>query len=184
MKLWKEVFRLRRFRRHDWTVKVDADSVFFPSRLRYALLIHNEAPGGVYLNNCKLGMHGPLEVFSKNAVDAFQSGQQHCETHFNELCSGDCQWGEDMFVDQCLWKVLGVKRVSNSNLLVEDHCEPPVGWQACTDTEKVVFHPSVRWWSMLSVQKLPMIVRTELTSFCSLQKLPIDLTYFQSIDRT
>lgn len=165
MKLWKEVFRLRRFRRHDWTVKVDADSVFFPSRLRYALLIHNEAPGGVYLNNCKLGMHGPLEVFSKNAIDAFQSGQQHCETHFNEVCSGDCQWGEDMFVDQCLWKVLGVKRVSNSNLLVEDHCEPPPGWETCMQPDVVAFHPFKTldawhdcWRGAVSQQSQPVVV--------------------------
>jgi len=46
-----------------------------------------------------------------------------------------------MFIDQCLWKVLGVRRDNNSFLLIEDHCDPPYHWTDCDDPLRVSFHP-------------------------------------------
>merc|ERR1719382_1209538 len=86
-------------------------------------------------------MHGPLEVFSRNAVRTWRSGIKKCQQHFREQCGGDCFWGEDMFVDQCLWKVLNVRRDNDFRLLVEDHCEPPKNWETCEDNTFVAFHP-------------------------------------------
>jgi hypothetical protein len=71
-------------------------------RLRVALAFHHDEEGGVYFNNCKFGLHGPIEVFSQKAVDVWQGGRQRCVHHFEKLCSGPCLWGEDMFIDQCL----------------------------------------------------------------------------------
>lgn len=139
--VWTQVIQEHRFDLHDWTAKADPDAVFVPDRLRKVLQIHPEAAEGVYLNNCKFGMHGPIEVFSRNAVRKWAAGSTQCVTHFQKQCGGDCFWGEDLFVDQCLWKVLGVRRDNDFRLLVEDHCEPPDGWQSCTDTQKVSFHP-------------------------------------------
>jgi len=141
--VWNQVFQDGRYRYHDWTVKADPDCVFFPQRLRPLLLQHHEAaPGGTYLNNCKLGMHGPLEVFSRNAVQTLVQNWLGCEQHFQQLCSGDCRWGEDMFVDQCLWKVMHVQRDFEGLLLREDHCHPPPGWDTCSYMPRVVaFHP-------------------------------------------
>jgi len=143
MKVWDRILEDNRPRLHDWTVKVDPDAVFFPARLRGVLLSHHETPQGIYLNNCQFGLHGPLEVFSRNAVSAWSYGRNACVKHFRMVCSGDfsCQWGEDMFIDQCLWKVLKIKRAFESALLVEDHCKPPAGWQDCQDPGKVSFHP-------------------------------------------
>merc|ERR1719492_646553 len=66
--VWDRVIADGQFRRHAWTVKVDADCVFLPARLRMDLRHHREASNGMYVNNCKMGMHGPLEVFSRTAV--------------------------------------------------------------------------------------------------------------------
>merc|ERR1719220_2047052 len=88
--VWARVVSDGRFQVHDWTVKVDPDCGFFPDRLRTILLHHAEGPAGVYLNNCKLGLHGPLEVLSRKAVSAWWAGVPKCQQHFNQACSGDC----------------------------------------------------------------------------------------------
>jgi len=139
--VWSKVIEDGAFSFHDWTIKVDPDCVFFPARLRASLWLHKESSHGTYLNNCKMGMHGPLEVFSANAVVAWAKGSQRCVEHFNRLCSGDCLWGEDMFIDQCLSKVLHVKREDEPALLLEDHCDSPPGWRSCKDVRSVAFHP-------------------------------------------
>jgi len=139
--VWDKIISDGRFDLHAWTVKVDADCVFLPSRLRQDLKHHYEGPTGVYINNCKMGLHGPLEVFSRIAVHLWAEGRQRCVDHFAKLCSGPCLWGEDMFIDQCLSKVLGVRRDDDWSLLVEDHCAPPKGWDDCLDVTKAAFHP-------------------------------------------
>ena len=61
LQVWTLLEKLdRRYAKHDWVVKVDPDAVFFPDRLG-RLLQGREKAG--YINNCKYGMHGPLEVF-------------------------------------------------------------------------------------------------------------------------
>jgi len=142
--VWKEVMSENRFRLHDWTVKVDPDCVFFPDRLKPLVQpysSYDDNGKGLYLNNCRMGLHGPIEVFSRAAVKSWWSGRDACIRYFRQLCSGDCLWGEDMFIDQCLWKVLGVHRLSSYSLLVEDHCDPPLGWESCADQSTVAFHP-------------------------------------------
>jgi len=143
MVLWSNVIKDGLYLLHDWTVKADADTVFFPIRLRWVLQLHPEASTGpgVYLNNCKFGMHGPLEVFSRRAVTSWAMGAERCVRHFYQLCSGPCLWGEDMFIDQCMWKVLHVRRENEFNLLSEAHCDPRPGWASCRDPSQVAFHP-------------------------------------------
>jgi hypothetical protein len=140
LSIWQSVVGAGRYKLHDWTVKVDPDSVFFAPRLRLLVQSHKEVAGGVYLNNCKFGLHGPLEVFSTNAVTAWDGAQERCQKHFWNLCSGDCNWGEDMFIDQCL-NYTGVQRDDDFNQLLEDHCAPPEGWDECLDPVVVAFHP-------------------------------------------
>lgn len=139
--VWTKVMRVGRFRYHDFIVKVDPDAVFLPSRLRPILHKVIEEPNGVYFNNCQFGLHGPIEVFSKNAILNWGNGAAKCIVHFHELCNGPCWWGEDILMDQCLERFLKAKRLNNYNLLVEDHCDPPPNWRSCTDTRFVSFHP-------------------------------------------
>lgn len=139
--VWTKVVQEQHFRHHHWTVKVDPDAVFFPERLSKVLEIHPESEEGVFINNCRFGMHGPIEVLSRNAVTKWAGGSLKCVLHFQEICNGDCFWGEDLFVDQCLWKVLNVRRDNDFRLLLEDHCEPPPNWDKCDDASAVTFHP-------------------------------------------
>mmetsp|Transcript_64194 Transcript_64194/g.184472 ORF Transcript_64194/g.184472 Transcript_64194/m.184472 type:complete len:421 (+) Transcript_64194:90-1352(+) len=139
VRVWTAAILLGTFRKHAWTVKADPDTVFLPARLQS--LLRTEPEGAVYLNNCKFGLHGPLEVFSTQAVKAWWEGKDHCKKHFWRLCSGDCFWGEDMFVDQCLQKVVKVPRDTVETLLFEDHCDPPKGWDSCESKTVVAFHP-------------------------------------------
>jgi hypothetical protein len=139
--VWEKVIADGVYLKHDWTVKVDPDAVFFADRLRSIVGVHSETPTGVYLNNCKYGLHGPIEVFSKNAVTSWATGRQQCQDYFWKLCHGDCFWGEDLFIDQCLWKVLKIRRDNDWRLLTEDHCSPPKDWDSCEDASRVSFHP-------------------------------------------
>mmetsp|Transcript_31749 Transcript_31749/g.83269 ORF Transcript_31749/g.83269 Transcript_31749/m.83269 type:complete len:434 (+) Transcript_31749:84-1385(+) len=140
--VWTAVLRDAEFQFHGWTVKVDPDTVFFPRRLLGLLSNHHEPSGsGLYLNNCKYGLHGPMEVLSRKAVHAWAMGASDCVDHFAKVCSGDCYWGEDMFIDQCLSKVLHIRRENEFKLLTEDHCDAPPNWRWCRDRVQAAFHP-------------------------------------------
>jgi len=146
MGVWKEVARSRLYADHDWTVKVDVATVFLPARLR-AILPHHpeEAVVGAYLNNCKFNLRGSIEVLSRNAVTAWIEGTGGCFRRFAEVCSGPCGWGEDVFLDQCLEKVLGARRDNEWRLLAEEQCPldlAPGKWtpDSCK-SDHVAFHP-------------------------------------------
>lgn len=140
--VWTEVVKEARYLFFQWTVKVDPDSVFIPSRLRPLLANYPETPSGVYLNNCHYGLHGSVEVFSRNAVSAFFIGWLHCHEYFAEtVCNGPCLWGEDMFVDQCLSVVLHAMRKDVAKLLVGKHCDAPLSWSDCDDPQVVAYNP-------------------------------------------
>lgn len=85
----------------------------------------------MYLNNCKWGLHGPLEVLSRRAVAAYVSGLPQC-TQMRQN-----PWGEDKFMDSCMAQ-LGVVRTNQYRLLSETACgEHPAPCGAAD----VAFHP-------------------------------------------
>jgi len=144
MTVWTAVAGDGKYARYAWTVKVDADTVFLPHRLRPFLVEHQagfSSGAGVYLNNCVFGLHGPIEVFSKNAVKIWSEQMGHCREHFHRQCGGSCLWGEDKFIDQCLWKVLKSRRIDDFRIMLEDHCNHPPNWASCTDRVVASFHP-------------------------------------------
>jgi len=134
--LWKKVIDSGRFRFHDWTVKIDPDAVFFPDRLRGRLHEVIEGANGTYINNCKYGLHGPVEVFSRSAIDLYGENYMQCEQKFWFAYT---HWGEDMYMDQCLEKVLAVERVDDFSLICEDHCDCPEYVDCASGA--VTFHP-------------------------------------------
>jgi len=134
--LWKQVIAEGRFRFHAWTVKVDPDAVFFPDRLRGVLHRHHDGPNGVYVNNCKYGLHGPTEVFSRKALEAYAMNYLQCERKFWFAYT---HWGEDMYMDQCLQRVLNVQRNNEWAIICEDHCDCPE-YTGCK-TGAITFHP-------------------------------------------
>mmetsp|Transcript_33007 Transcript_33007/g.99715 ORF Transcript_33007/g.99715 Transcript_33007/m.99715 type:complete len:688 (-) Transcript_33007:33-2096(-) len=85
----------------------------------------------VYLNNCIFGLHGPIEVLSSGALNAYVGGLEVCNFLLQE------PWGEDKFMDRCML-ALGVTRVNVFSLLSEDACgEEPTPCGA----KQVAFHP-------------------------------------------
>ena len=85
----------------------------------------------VYLNNCRFGLHGPLEVFSRAAVTRLTDGLSQCDDLRQQ------EWGEDKFLDRCLM-LLGVVRVNDFNLLSEKACG---GDEPDCASGAVAFHP-------------------------------------------
>mmetsp|Transcript_70327 Transcript_70327/g.177236 ORF Transcript_70327/g.177236 Transcript_70327/m.177236 type:complete len:757 (-) Transcript_70327:89-2359(-) len=136
IKIWRQVISDNRIHFHDWTVKVDPDAVFLPWRLRHSLANLNngrleaaEKQRGMFVNNCKYGLHGPMEVVSRRALDIYAEGVDTCERPPQE----------DVYLQSCL-KSLGVEQYDNFDVLVEDHCDPPDEWTDC-ESRHAVFHP-------------------------------------------
>lgn len=132
---WRFLIDEGRWQRHDWIVKVDADSVFIPSMLRSlvsqsSMVSAANESKGAWLRNCFMGLHGPIEVMSKNAMDVFNGTWHWCPQNFPE---------EDVFLEKCMW-ASGIHQVNAYNMLQEPHCK---GWdyQACRGRDAVVFHP-------------------------------------------
>lgn len=141
--VWQKVIEVQDYKKHDFVVKADPDTVFFANRLKRLLVKHD---GAAYINNCRYGMHGPIEVFGTESVEALAvdyhrswdgKAPKKCvsEQHFG-------QWGEDMFMDQCLHKILEVSpRPTDENLLCESHCKCDA-WYWCNEGPDVVsYHP-------------------------------------------
>jgi len=135
-KVWERVIQDGRFRLHDWIVKVDPDAVFFPWRLRRVLTGPDQftaaAGNGTFLNNCGFGLHGPLEVLSRRALEVYAEGVDDCPQPPQE----------DVYLQQCLIH-LGVVQVNHFNLLAEAHCAFE-DWEKC-DSDHVSFHPFKKW---------------------------------------
>merc|ERR1711933_701965 len=91
----------------------------------------NVSSSSMYLNNCKFGLHGPIEVISREAVATYIANLESCEDIRKQ------PFGEDKYLRRCLNK-LGVRRVDKFNLLNELACgQQPVD---CTSAS-VAFHP-------------------------------------------
>jgi len=142
IKVWRAVVTLGLYKHQDWTAKVDPDAVFFPQRLRNLLIAKSPtslqalsqspvAPNGVYLVNCKFGLHGPVEILTSAAVTAYVKGFGDCDD------LAHAAWGEDWFMDRCLQR-MHVQRMDEFSILREDHCG--FNPSPCT-AQAVAFHP-------------------------------------------
>jgi len=132
---WKALQTSKRLEHHDWVVKVDPDTVWFPVRLRSHLKIYMPGHGNgwdnVFLKNCQRynSMQGPVEVISRKAATNLQNNIQNC--------GGVWGTGEDHFMVACLQQ-LGVSAVMEAGLLNDKYCD---GYVDCSNTWKVAFHP-------------------------------------------
>jgi len=133
IRLWEAAFREDLLWEADWTAKLDADTVFIPSRLRIQLATAN-ANDAVFLNNCKYGNHGPVEVISRAGMATFSVGMSTCKDRLNKEFP---LYGEDVFERHCL-RSLAVRQVDDYALLSEDHCDENPS--PCV-SGKAAFHP-------------------------------------------
>eukprot|EP00445_Apocalathium_hangoei_P009035 CAMPEP_0203874780 /NCGR_PEP_ID=MMETSP0359-20131031/20463_1 /ASSEMBLY_ACC=CAM_ASM_000338 /TAXON_ID=268821 /ORGANISM="Scrippsiella Hangoei, Strain SHTV-5" /LENGTH=1315 /DNA_ID=CAMNT_0050793553 /DNA_START=36 /DNA_END=3983 /DNA_ORIENTATION=- len=119
---WNQVHADGRYLKHDWTIKVDADAVFFPNRLR-AHLRDLRTPQGsrVYLRNInfKFQFMGALEIFTSEALEHYFKNQDTCTSKVGH------QGGEDYYMLSCMdgigvdhqtdWKLLNDKYAATGN---------------------------------------------------------------------
>jgi len=142
--VWKRVIDDEQHKKHDWLVKVDPDAVFLPERLRPIVAAHADVG---YINNCKYGLHGPIEVLSAKALHVLEADYK---ASFDGKAPKECvkklhfgQWGEDFFLSRCLWQVHQVTRETESSLMCEAHCDCE-DWYWCGSGDRVTYHPFKR----------------------------------------
>lgn len=126
---WDILAKEGKFARRKWSVKVDADSVFFPSRL-WSHLHGAVWSKPMYLKGGKM-LLGAVEVFSNAAVHAFAKRGA-------EVCTEDIEVsGEDGFINSCM-RQLGVHPSIDPSLL-----KSTTNVQDCANGRFVAFHPFV-----------------------------------------
>jgi len=120
----------------DWVVKADPDCVFFPDRLKSHIRQNAVTGRRQFFANCNQPqgsskLYGALEVFSREAVEAYRIGWKRCQN------SG--QWvhvGEDLYLEICM-EQLHVKEVGDFTLVGDQRCNAA----PCSDRSRAAFHP-------------------------------------------
>lgn len=177
IRFWDTVMNDPKAWKCQWVVKVDPDAVWLPVRLRALLrtthgpLGQPEPERGLWLNNCYLGLHGPIEVLSRKALHTYNSSRDRCQ-HGNVSKIGQ----EDFFIREC-FKKLGIQRVDAYNVLLES--DFACGETAAAPDDKppcfspqVAFHPfkSISTWMRCHKQAanhpwaLPVVPASETPS--------------------
>jgi hypothetical protein len=113
IRIWERVFSDGLYSGHDWTIKVDPDTVFHPDRLRKHLAdLRAPAGASVYVKNTgfKFGFQGSLEVLSKKAMDDLGAGNSQCSQNLGH------EGGEDYYLVQCL-DGIGVAHMLDNSML-------------------------------------------------------------------
>lgn len=142
--VWKKVIDEKWHEQHQWIVKVDADAVFFPDRLRPIVAAHGSAG---YINNCKYGLHGPIEVLSASTMEVLAADYA---ASFDGQSPKECvekldfgEWGEDFFLSRCMWQIHKITKETDETLMCEAHCDC-ADWYWCDRPDMVTFHPFKR----------------------------------------
>jgi hypothetical protein len=140
----EEIRREGSYRKHGYTVKLTPDAVFLPERFK-ASLLEIRVPQGqaLYFQTCRdsVRIDGAMEVFSRNALEAYFEQGGHCAEHISR------QGREDAFIKQCM-DALGVFQILNTTLLksnldlIDGGVVPDAGKQVsiCSDVSAVAFH--------------------------------------------
>jgi len=123
--VWKAMKGQIGLEKADWVVKVDADAVFVPHRLKTALMGHPLTYTGIYFENCKevqFGLFGNLEVWSIQAFNTLLANIDSCSTSIDWVKG--TKWGpigEDLFAQMCM-DLHGVSKVQNFDLTTDAAC--------------------------------------------------------------
>lgn len=126
---------------YDWTIKTDADAVFFPDRLKLRLSSQEVTEKGIYFTNCEHvsnGFFGSIEVFSKSAVESYLSSLEACiaDPKINNVT-----YGEDLFAQKCMNEA-GVSNVEDFYLVTDAVCDAIAVQSNTKATKKVVGKPN------------------------------------------
>uniref|UniRef100_A0A7S1LQG4 Hexosyltransferase n=1 Tax=Alexandrium catenella TaxID=2925 RepID=A0A7S1LQG4_ALECA len=148
-KAWDVLIKHGKVWKHDWTVKVDPDCVFFPVVLRRQLKPHTspDTPA-TFVMNCREPLswtqpgaggyqptlYGAMEVYSKRAMGAYKDSKQKC------LDGLQWQgWGEDLYMHVCMDGILGAKRLIDYELVGDKRCAGNTPSQ-CGEANRAGYH--------------------------------------------
>lgn len=158
MQVWKAIGKKGAYSSYDWTVKVDPDAVFFPSKLRTRIHLLPIPPGGGFLQNCEgvdYGFFGNLEVFTKTAFSTLVANIDTCKTGSVSNWKEGVEhgkygpMGEDLFAEICLRKN-GVAEIEAFDITLDGACgaKRPADqkknkkWKAdCSTAATAAIHP-------------------------------------------
>lgn len=138
IKAWDALMESGVVWKHDWTVKVDPDAVFFPDRLRKH--VKDVTGSATYIVNCnKYGpmLYGSLEALSLEAVRTYRRGQYACKSMDVGIM------GEDGYMQTCLTKLLGVNATEDWMQVGDNRCT----YAPCSDGTRAAYHPFKDRWS-------------------------------------
>mmetsp|Transcript_109638 Transcript_109638/g.305580 ORF Transcript_109638/g.305580 Transcript_109638/m.305580 type:complete len:347 (+) Transcript_109638:70-1110(+) len=143
LNFWGAVKRDGRFRRYDWTLKVDPDAMMLVDRVRLKLKPHTHEPlQSLFLRTCNrfpinedfkmpyTGMYGATEAFTRPALEAFLAKHDPVCTSLPWQ-----SWGEDNFMVICMHR-LGIWHVDDWHFLADTEC---FGTN-CADGVYAVYH--------------------------------------------
>merc|ERR1712151_332778 len=111
--IWKAIGEKGTYAGYDWTVKADADAVFFPGKLVERIAMLPVPATGAFLINCegvKYGFFGNLEEISKTAFSILAANIDTCDKDtVKEWKVGIekgkyCPMGEGLFAEMCMRK--------------------------------------------------------------------------------
>jgi hypothetical protein len=109
--VWVKIREVGKWKAADYTIKLDADAVFIPQRLKTWLSSKpGESPHGLYYENCpnvQYGFFGHLEIITKTAVQVLTANLEECHAVFAPCANDGCDWkfgawGEDVFAQRCM----------------------------------------------------------------------------------
>jgi len=109
--VWVKLRDVGKWKGADYVIKVDADAVFLPQRLRTWLSSQpGDSPHGLYYENCpnvQYGFFGHLEIMTKTAVKVLTKHLEECHKAFAPCANQGCDWkygawGEDVFIQRCM----------------------------------------------------------------------------------
>jgi len=130
---WNMVKDDGRWKRNDWSIKVDPDAVFFPDHFRKKILWQYKTPQGsaLYMRNTfyKFQFLGALEAVTREGLEIYFERGWECETHLGQ------EGGEDYWLLQCL-EGLGLDFQTDTALLHDKYAAD----EACSDPNGVAHH--------------------------------------------
>jgi len=123
--VWKAMKSRPGLAASDWVIKVDADAVFIPGRLKDLLKKQPVTWQGIYAENCKdveYGFFGNLEVYSVHAFGLLLDNIDDCSTKIDWVAGNKYgPIGEDLFAQMCM-DFQGVSKIEDFGLTTDGAC--------------------------------------------------------------
>jgi hypothetical protein len=107
--VWRHIKAEQVYKKHSWVVKLDADAVFVPSRLKPKIADILVPWGGMYLENCRYtnyGFFGNLAIYSQEAFQKLLDSIDDCRSTLPWKVGIEGgkygAMGEDLFAQICM----------------------------------------------------------------------------------